>query len=164
MVSGLGFLAGGVILREGLNVRGLNTAATIWCSGAVGTLAGIGYPLPATVGTAAVLLLHLALRPVVRWIETKRKSAPDLERLYHLRVECAADHDIYIRTILLRHIGSDARLCLQGLTTADAEAERTVVSADIVARGQNDRLVEEVVARVSIDPEVKGVSWRKMAV
>src|SRR5690348_3454172 len=38
IVSGLGFLGGGVILRDGLNVKGLNTAASLWCSGAVGTL------------------------------------------------------------------------------------------------------------------------------
>jgi putative Mg2+ transporter-C (MgtC) family protein len=44
VVSGLGFLGGGVILRAGLNVKGMNTAATIWCSGAVGTLAGSGFP------------------------------------------------------------------------------------------------------------------------
>ena len=44
IVSGIGFLGGGVILREGLNVRGLNTAATLWCAGAVGALAGAGIP------------------------------------------------------------------------------------------------------------------------
>ena len=38
MASGIGFLVSGVILREGLNVRGMNTAATLWCSAAVGTL------------------------------------------------------------------------------------------------------------------------------
>src|SRR5258708_6342249 len=43
VVSGIGFLGGGVILREGLNVRGLATAATMWCSAAVGTLAGLGF-------------------------------------------------------------------------------------------------------------------------
>src|ERR1700755_814321 len=42
VVSGIGFLGGGVILREGANVRGLNTAATLWCSAAVGVLAGRG--------------------------------------------------------------------------------------------------------------------------
>ena len=45
VVSGLGFLGGGVILREGLNLRGLNTAATLWCSGAVGALSGAGFQL-----------------------------------------------------------------------------------------------------------------------
>ena len=46
VVSGLGFLGGGVILREGLNVRGLNTAATIWCNGAIGSLCGAGFLPP----------------------------------------------------------------------------------------------------------------------
>src|SRR6202035_5274009 len=40
VVSGIGFLGAGIIFREGLNVRGLNTAATLWCSAAVGLLAG----------------------------------------------------------------------------------------------------------------------------
>lgn len=43
VVSGIGFLGGGVILREGFNVRGLNTAATLWCSAAVGVLAASGH-------------------------------------------------------------------------------------------------------------------------
>ena len=42
VASGIGFLGAGVILREGLSVRGLNTAATLWCSAAVGSLAGLG--------------------------------------------------------------------------------------------------------------------------
>src|SRR6516164_5942263 len=45
VVSGIGFLGAGLIFREGLSVRGLNTAATLWCSAAVGVLAGAGYPL-----------------------------------------------------------------------------------------------------------------------
>jgi putative Mg2+ transporter-C (MgtC) family protein len=44
VVSGIGFLGAGVIFRDGVNVRGLNTAATIWCSAAIGTLSGIGSP------------------------------------------------------------------------------------------------------------------------
>src|ERR1700749_4879630 len=47
IVSGIGFLGAGVILREGINVRGLNTAATLWCSAMVGTIAGAGL-LPAS--------------------------------------------------------------------------------------------------------------------
>src|SRR5258708_37487150 len=49
VVSGIGFLGAGLIFREGLSVRGLNTAATLWCSAAVGVIAGAGYPLYATV-------------------------------------------------------------------------------------------------------------------
>jgi putative Mg2+ transporter-C (MgtC) family protein len=44
VVSGIGFLGAGLIFREGMSVRGLNTAATLWCSAAIGVLAGAGYP------------------------------------------------------------------------------------------------------------------------
>ena len=53
VVSGIGFLGAGVILRDGIHVRGINTAATIWCSAAVGVLAGAGY-LPAAAIAAAL--------------------------------------------------------------------------------------------------------------
>jgi len=43
VVSGIGFLGGGVILKDGLSIRGLNTAATLWCTAAVGALSGLGY-------------------------------------------------------------------------------------------------------------------------
>src|SRR6516164_3696530 len=86
IVSGLGFLGAGVILRDGLNVKGMNTAATLWCTGAVGTLAGAGFALEALAGTAAVLTVHLGLRPVVRWIEAQTKTTMDVETYYRLRV------------------------------------------------------------------------------
>src|SRR5271170_3362123 len=62
IVSGIGFPGGGVILREGLTVKGLNTAATLWCSAAVGTLAGAGFPLHSLIGTLTLLEVHLGLR------------------------------------------------------------------------------------------------------
>src|SRR5215469_13086584 len=75
IVSGIGFLGGGVILRDGLNVKGMNTAATLWCSAAVGTLSGAGFPGHALIGTATVLGLHLGLRPVGRWVDSRLKTA-----------------------------------------------------------------------------------------
>ena len=51
IVSGVGFLGGGVILKEGITVRGLTTAASLWCSAAVGTLAGAGFGSFGAVGT-----------------------------------------------------------------------------------------------------------------
>ena len=62
VVSGIGFLGAGVIMREGLTVRGLNTAATLWCSAAVGTQSGSGQIRLAAVGTFAVLLANFGLR------------------------------------------------------------------------------------------------------
>jgi putative Mg2+ transporter-C (MgtC) family protein len=68
-VSGVGFLGAGVILRDGVKVRGINTAATIWCSAAVGVLAGAGYIIEAAIGAVLVLVAHVALRPVARRLD-----------------------------------------------------------------------------------------------
>jgi putative Mg2+ transporter-C (MgtC) family protein len=68
VVSGIGFLGAGLIFREGLSMRGLNTAATIWCSAAVGVLAGASYPAYAALATGFVLFVNLLLRPIVIFI------------------------------------------------------------------------------------------------
>ena len=163
VVSGLGFLGGGVILREGLSVRGLNTAATLWCSGAIGSMAGAGFPIEAMIGTASVLTIHIGLRPIGRWMDARTRTSTDVETLYRLRVECAADHDGQVRHILLRHVNGHARLTLQGLATEDTESGHTIVIADIFSVERNDRAMEEIVARVSIEPAIKAVSWHRSA-
>jgi uncharacterized membrane protein YhiD involved in acid resistance len=66
VVSGIGFLGAGIIFREGLQVTGLNTAATLWCSAAVGLLAGSGHGLHAALATSFVVMVNLLLRPLVR--------------------------------------------------------------------------------------------------
>jgi putative Mg2+ transporter-C (MgtC) family protein len=121
IVSGIGFLGGGVILREGLNVKGMNTAATLWCSAAVGTLAGAGFPLYAAVGTAVVLGIHLGLRPVSQWVDARSKTATDVETMYRLRVVCQEKDEGVIRAIVLRHVNHHGRMTVQRISTQEEE-------------------------------------------
>jgi putative Mg2+ transporter-C (MgtC) family protein len=83
IVSGVGFLGGGVILRQGMNVTGINTAAPIWCFAAVGTLSGAGYPIEATIGALLIVTVHLSLRPIARHID-RLPVADELETIYLL--------------------------------------------------------------------------------
>ncbi|MBF6595162.1 MAG: MgtC/SapB family protein [Thermaceae bacterium] len=63
VVSGIGFLGAGVILRDGtMNVRGLNTAATLWGAAAVGSLTGSGFMVYALLGTLGIVFANLGLR------------------------------------------------------------------------------------------------------
>ena len=62
IASGIGFLGAGAILRDGLNIRGLTTAATVWCAAAIGTMAGAGMLLHAVVGTGFIFGCNLALK------------------------------------------------------------------------------------------------------
>src|SRR3712207_2573343 len=66
IMTGIGFLGAGVIFREGLTVRGLTTSASIRVTAAIGILVGIGFYLPALVGTVATVLILSAFRAVER--------------------------------------------------------------------------------------------------
>jgi len=88
VVSGIGFLAGGVILREGLTVRGLNTAATLWCAVAIWSLSGAGLLLHAGIGTVAVLVANLILRPLGYRINQQPLKGTELELCYRCDVIC----------------------------------------------------------------------------
>lgn len=61
IVSGIGFLGAGVIMRDGMNVRGLNTAATLWCSAGIGVLCGLGQFWNATAATLIILCANILL-------------------------------------------------------------------------------------------------------
>ena len=161
VVSGLGFLGGGVILREGMTVKGINTAATVWCTGAVGALAGAGFRLEAAFGTGAILFVHIALRPVVHWIERKRRTAVDVETFYTLSITSRGGQEEAIRNILLRHVPDNPRMTIQSLSTTEPEPGHFTVVASIFALERNDRSMEDLVKRISLEPAVTGVSWHK---
>jgi putative Mg2+ transporter-C (MgtC) family protein len=162
VVSGLGFLGGGVILREGLNVRGLNTAATIWCTGAVGTLAGGGFLWQSLTGTMAVLAVHLILRPVSDRIDIARKTAIDVETSYRLRVRCRHGQESTIRAMLLRDVIAKEHMNVQSLTTDETNSAAPTVIAEICSLKRTDQAMEDVVALVSAEPGVSEVSWTRL--
>lgn len=79
LATGVGFLGAGAIMREGANVRGLSTAATIWCVSAIGAQAGAGEPVGAIWLTLLVLLINTLLKPVQGWIRRRRPARPSPE-------------------------------------------------------------------------------------
>jgi putative Mg2+ transporter-C (MgtC) family protein len=160
VVSGVGFLGGGVILREGMNVKGMNTAATLWCSAAVGALTGAGFLLNALIGTLGILFLHVTLRPLSHWVDTHRKLAIDVEVSYRIHVVCQSQHEGLIRAILARHVNIHPTMILQGIGIQDSDVpERTTVVADVFAVRRNDRELENLMSRLNIEPSVTSVRW-----
>lgn len=72
VVSGIGFLGGGVILKDGFHIRGMNTAATLWCTAAVGSLIGLGFIPFAAIAVLAVLAANVVLRPIAFRIKSEK--------------------------------------------------------------------------------------------
>lgn len=77
IVTGIGFLGGGVILHHGVSVQGLTTAATIWCSAALGSLAGLGYYLETAICAVLIILINTAFKKADKWFAGNRKQKED---------------------------------------------------------------------------------------
>jgi putative Mg2+ transporter-C (MgtC) family protein len=129
------------IFRDGLNIRGLNTAGTLWCASGVGVLAGSGYYLVAALGAVMVLFANLLLRPMARFLDRHAKTTGDTGEVpvhYVLRAVCLSQQENHIRSLLLQGVsGSD--LTLQALQSADTpDPTRVEVRADLQTDGRKD--------------------------
>lgn len=131
VVSGIGFLAGGVIFKERMAVSGLNTAATLWCTAAVGALAGYGFFAEAAVGVAAILAANIVLRPIVHRINRRPIDGTEVISSYELRAVCRESVEERIRTTMISAVRS-AGMSLLAVYSEDLESTgRVEVTADI---------------------------------
>jgi putative Mg2+ transporter-C (MgtC) family protein len=103
VVSGIGFLGAGAIMKEGANITGLNTAATLWGSAAVGACAGADLLGEALIAALFVLASNTLLRPVVNRINRQPISEEAGEATYVVRVICsrAARPEVLDQLLLL---------------------------------------------------------------
>ena len=161
VVSGIGFLGAGVIMKDGLNVHGLNTAATIWCSAAVGALSGLGLHAQACVVALAIILTHLIFRPIgqkMAFLTFNKSAASQTE--YLLTIGCGIDIENHIRVLLMQMLSSNEKLLLSSLSSDDTFATNGVVIRTIVrAIGQQDSLIERMASRLTIEERVTKISW-----
>lgn len=159
VVSGIGFLGAGIIFKEGLNVRGLNTAATLWCSAAIGVLCGAGFYLQAVIATAFVISVNLVLRPVVRMIDRHPAPVNDVDVAYQISIVCHGEAEAHVRALLLRDLGT--MLHIQDLESSNIEdSNRVEVTASVRADTRQDRTLEQIVGRLSLEPLVTAARWR----
>ncbi|MDY5969899.1 MAG: MgtC/SapB family protein [Bacteroidales bacterium] len=79
VVAGVGFLGAGAIIKEGFNIHGLNSAATIWCAAAVGCLCGFGYWKMALVATSVIIFINWVLKSIEIMMEKKDREKKKIE-------------------------------------------------------------------------------------
>ncbi len=138
VVSGIGFLGAGVIMREEGNVRGINTAATLWGSAAVGAAAGADLIFEALLGTIFVLTANTLLRPVANRINRQPNDTPGVEMT----------NTVYV--IAKREYRKEALALLE--ETLDA-ANYPTSGLVVHAFGANEVEIEAVLQATSVDGE-----------
>jgi putative Mg2+ transporter-C (MgtC) family protein len=160
VVSGIGFLGAGLIFREGLSVRGLNTAATLWCSAAIGVLAGAGHLAHAALATGFVVFVNLLLRPIVKFINRQPLSSTELEVRYVVSITCRSPEEAHIRALLLQSLAGTP-LTLRRLESNDLNGgARVMVTALFTAPHRIDADVEKIVGRLSLESVVSAARWQ----
>lgn len=159
VVSGIGFLGAGVIMREGANIRGLNTAATLWCAAGVGTLAGAGHVDYAALGALMVLGANLLLRPLATAVNRQPFTSRDVTTHYTVQVTCPSQDEQRIRALLLQALAPTA-LRLRSLHSEDEnDPLKTAVRAELFCDGHCEQVLEEMVSRLSLEQGVTAVRW-----
>ena len=156
IVSGIGFIGGGLILKDGFTVRGLNTAATIWCSAACGTLSGVGLYKESAVLVVCVLVTHCFFRPLCTFIEKKASGVFH----YSVHAECRKDVSANIQKLIMDTLVFYEDVKLNSLFYK-GDGDRVVVCCDIETLGEHKALLELLVSRLRARPEVLSAGWQK---
>lgn len=154
VVSGIGFLGAGVILRDGTKVKGLNTAATLWCVAAIGSLCAAGLVFEATLGTIFVLLSNVILRVLSLFLMHKVKTA--IKEKYTIRLTCKKQKEEQVRKNFAKAIDNND-LVLESLErnkiTEDSIQLKIILITSIPSK------VEMVINNISTDAGVISITW-----
>jgi len=160
LVTGVGFLGGGVIFRNEANVSGINTAATIWATAAIGALAGFGLLWEAAVATVVVIVLNIMLENITEYISARRGQRG--ETIYKLTVLCNVETQPIVGNEILEAI-SRTPMSLQSLSRHNADGNEVELRAEVYSPRPEDEKVERFSARLLDMPGVDRAEWRSVS-
>jgi putative Mg2+ transporter-C (MgtC) family protein len=160
IVSGVGFLGAGVIMKQGLSVVGLNTAATLWATAAVGALAGAWMWREAIAGATIIVTGNWFLQLLAARMDRAHKGGRDTTPAdYLLDVVCGRDVEAEIKAVLAQSMPRPA-FQLRGVRALPAHAaEQMALQADYATAVRDDGAAEDAVRMLSQQPGVTSVRW-----
>jgi putative Mg2+ transporter-C (MgtC) family protein len=162
IVTGIGFLGAGVIMKDGLNIQGLNTAATIWCSAAVGSLAGMGMFPEALIVTIAIISTHLIMRPIsekLGKITSYRKRKTE-ESFYILKILCKEAQENQVRAFMVEQLDSSDKYLLRSIYRKRAESSGDVIiETKFSTVGRQEEMLESLIRKLVADMGVEQANW-----
>ncbi len=158
VVSGIGFLGAGVIMREEGNVRGINTAATLWASGAVGACAGADLILEACLATFFILAANTLLRPVVSLINRQPLDTGSVEvtnSVYIITPKQAQKHVLkqFIKTL------EDAGYQTQDIEVHQFGSDEVEIQAVLTASAVDGDKMDQLIAKIADQDFVTQAFW-----
>jgi len=162
VVSGIGFLGAGVILREGISVHGVSTAATLWCAAMVGTFAGAGLWAPSVVAAGFIVLSNMLLRPLVRFVRNRAAAIVNIETHYMVTLTGNCGEASRLRVLVAQALSQAGFALVRIDSSVNRDTLKEVVTAQVSALQRKDTELEEIVGRLGNDARINAVAWQLM--
>lgn len=162
VVSGIGFLGAGAIMKEGANVTGLNTAATLWGSAAVGACSGAGLLAEAVMTALVVLASNTLLRPVVNRINRRPVQEEFAEATYAVHVICQRARQAEVRDRLVEILEA-ANYPVRDVDQHPFGPADTEIGATLYATAVEPEELDRVVAALEGIPGVSQAVWNSIS-
>jgi putative Mg2+ transporter-C (MgtC) family protein len=162
VVSGIGFLGAGAIMKEGMNVRGLNTAATLWASAAVGSCAGADMVAQSVALTVFVLAGNTLLRPLVNAIDRIPLNEQTSEATYEIVVTTDVKHAAEVRDSLNERLEA-SNYPVRETKVLYRSNDNVDIAAMLVSLAVEAAELDAVVAELSKQPGVSYATWNVSA-
>ncbi len=160
IVSGIGFLCSGIIFKERGNVKGINTAATIWCTASIGVIVAAGYIIFGAVATVLIILVNLIFKPIGSRIKPLKIFQDVGEKYYSLKIICEETKEIAIRRMILETV-SENGLTLMNLESGDLIGSKVEIHAQLfsASRSLGDK-PEKIISRICVQEGVYSAGWK----
>ncbi|HEX4368056.1 MAG TPA: MgtC/SapB family protein [Rhodopila sp.] len=158
VVSGIGFLGAGVIMKQGMDVRGLNTAATLWASAAVGSCAGADMIAQAAALTMFVLAGNTLLRPLVNAINRAPLDEQSSEATYQFKLSVTPEALPDMRDLLVERL-EGAKYPVADVDVVEHGDDILEIVATLVSTAINPKELNAVLTDFEKRPGVRHATW-----
>ncbi len=161
IVTGIGFLGAGVIMRDGFTVHGLNSAATIWCSAAVGCLAGFDFWREGILVASTIVFSHLLFRPIIRYLDSKsgtiKISMKNIGNIVKLTAK--TEFETEIKKLCMEHLADVEGLQLRAIKSTHSENKSKVeLRLEILSYDPNQALINQFIRNISETSSIEEIS------
>lgn len=159
IITGIGFLGSGIIFKEGANVKGINTAATIWCSGAIGVLASSGQFGMALIAAGLIIVCNIMLKPLSHALSPSA-GFDENDCYYQITCLCTIDVEWEIRALILSHFNNNS-IFIVGVDSAITKDHKLEIRTTFRSRNQKrDDMAEKITKSLSLETGVIHVGWK----
>jgi len=162
VVSGIGFLGAGAIMRDGFTVQGINTAATIWCSAGLGTFCGAGYHREALIFSFFIIATNTLLRGLENYMVQFPSKNGEYNSIYVVEAQCDKRNEEHVRRVFIEHLKLK-HLTIKQIEVKLHDDKHITLRAIVKVKSAKELSIQHLVEEMALDQYVTASKWNHLA-